>query len=212
MTTANQKEFGETWVYESIISALPGIDIPNTLAIGIQLVFFETAVLAFAVWDNNGAIAIVGSAAVLLATLGSVEMLRISRLVRSRAVPTSYKRLLFGSKVETVLGVLVYVALITHLFVFEPQQSVRPLLHSLLGANPPIVVMMCFCSLGGISHTALGRTGGQACLDFGEQVGTEFQMRVRMNLILIQKRLAFFAVQTLKQHFLVCSNYRSLPF
>lgn len=212
MTTANQKEFGETWVYESIISALPGIDIPNTLAIGIQLVFFETAVLAFAVWDNNGAIAIVGSAAVLLATLGSVEMLRISRLVRSRAVPTSYKRLLFGSKVETVLGVLVYVALITHLFVFEPQQSVRPLLHSLLGANPPIVVMMCFCSLGGISHIALGRTGGQACLDFGEQVGTEFQMRVRMNLILIQKRLAFFAVQTLKQHFLVCSNYRSLPF
>lgn len=148
MTTANQKEFGETWVYESIISALPGIDIPNTLAIGIQLVFFETAVLAFAVWDNNGAIAIVGSAAVLLATLGSVEMLRISRLVRSRAVPKSYKRLLFGSKVETVLGVLVYVALITHLFVFEPQQSVRPLLHSLLGANPPIVVMYVLLLVG----------------------------------------------------------------
>ncbi|ERG97085.1 hypothetical protein [Haloquadratum walsbyi] len=148
MTTANSMDFGETWVYESIISALPGIEIPNTLAIGIQLVFFETAVLVFAALDDNATIAIVGSAAVLLATLGSVEMLRISRLVRSRSVPTIYKRLLFGSKVETVLGVLVYVALVTHLFVFEPRQSAQSILHSLLGPNPPVVVMYVLLLVG----------------------------------------------------------------
>ncbi len=135
MTTAGGTEFGETWVYESIVGALPGVEVSNAFALGVQLVLFEAAVLVFAALDGNTAVAVVGSAAVLLATLGSVEMLRIGRLVRSRAVPTSYKRLLFGSKVETVLGVLVYVALVTHLFVFEPRQTARPLLYSLFGPD-----------------------------------------------------------------------------
>ena len=41
-------EYGETWVYESIIGALPGIDISERLALVIQFTLFEVGVLVLA--------------------------------------------------------------------------------------------------------------------------------------------------------------------
>jgi hypothetical protein len=134
-------EYGETWVYESIVGALPGIDLTDRQAIALQLGLFEVGVLLFAwaydLWDA----ALAGSVAVFVAAVGSVVMLRMGRTTRRADVPNAYQRLLFGSSIEVVLGVLAFVALVTHLFVFDPRQAGTPLLVELFGPEPPIVVV-----------------------------------------------------------------------
>ena len=135
-----EPEYGETWTYESIVGALPGIDVSTRAAVLIQFLVFEVAVLVLAAIYDLWVAAAAGTVAVVVATAGSVEMLRISRFVRGEAVPESYRRLLFGSSVEVVLSVLAYVALITHLFVFDPRSG-TPLLTTLFGPEPPILVV-----------------------------------------------------------------------
>lgn len=135
--TRDQIEFGETWVYESIVAALPGIDLSRPVAITIQLGVFEAGVVLSAWYYDLWSAVVAGTAAVLVAAIGSIEMLRISTLVRNQAMPETYRRLLFGSSVEVVLGVLAFVAIVTHLFVFDDHQ----LIVQLLGPQPPIVVV-----------------------------------------------------------------------
>jgi len=134
-------DYGETWTYESIIGALPGIDVSPRVAVLIQFVVFEAAVLAFAaIYDLWSAVP-AATAAVIVATAGSIEMVRIGRVARRASVPDTYRRLLFGSSIEVVLAVLAYVALITHLFVFAPRYAATPPLERLLGPDPPVVVV-----------------------------------------------------------------------
>lgn len=135
--TEKQIEFGEAWVYESIVAALPGIDLSRPVAITIQLGFFEVGILLAAWYYDLWSAVIPGTAAVLVAAIGSVEMLRISTLVRGQAMPETYRRLLFGSSVEVVLSVLAFVAIVTHLFVFDDQR----LITRLTGPQPPIAVV-----------------------------------------------------------------------
>jgi len=129
-------EYGETWTYESIIGALPGVDISERAALVVQFAVFEAGVLALAgvygLWDG----ALAGTVAVVVATAGSVEMLRISKLVRRADPPDSYRRLVFGSSVEVVLGIVAFIALVTYLFVVDPRSG-TPLVEDLLGAEPP---------------------------------------------------------------------------
>ncbi|WP_276258568.1 DUF7530 family protein [Haloglomus litoreum] len=139
--TSRKPEFGETWVYESIISALPGLDLSQPVAIAIQLAVFEVGILALAAYYGLWNAAIAGTAAVFVAAVGSAEMLRISTLTRAVPVPESYRRLLFGSSVEVVLAVLAYIALITHLFVFDPASGGTPLVERLFGPEPPVLVV-----------------------------------------------------------------------
>ncbi|KAB1197625.1 MULTISPECIES: hypothetical protein [Haloferax] len=134
-------EYGETWVYESIVGALPGVDIGERGAIALQIAVFETAVLVLAWVYDLWAAAIAGTAAIVVAAIGSVVMLRMGERTRAAAVPAPYRRLLFGSSIEVVLGILAFVALVTHLFVFDPQQTTTPLLTVLFGADPPVVVV-----------------------------------------------------------------------
>jgi hypothetical protein len=123
-------EYGETWVYESIIGALPGVDISERAALAVQFAVFEAGVLSLAavygLWDG----ALAGTVAVLVATAGSFEMLRISKLVRRADPPDSYRRLVFGSSIEVVLGVFAFAALIVYLFVVESVASSGSLLVS----------------------------------------------------------------------------------
>ncbi|WP_136717454.1 DUF7530 family protein [Halorientalis salina] len=136
-----EPEYGDTWAYESIIGALPGLSLSTRLAVAIQFVLFEGAVLVLAaVYDVWMAVP-AATAAVVVATAGSVEMVRIGRLVRGEAVPEPYRRLLFGSSIEMVLSVLAYVALVTHLFVFAPRYAEASLLEGLLGSEPPVLVV-----------------------------------------------------------------------
>lgn len=129
-------EYGEAWTYESIIGALPGVDISERAAFAIQFGLFEVGLLVFAsvydLWDG----ALAGTVAVVLATVGSFEMLRISKYVRRADLPEPYERLVFGSSIEVVLGVLAFCALLTYLFVVDPRDGAT-LLTELLGADPP---------------------------------------------------------------------------
>jgi hypothetical protein len=133
-------EYGETWAYESIIGALPGVDLTPGTAIAIQLVVFEVAVLVLAWYYDLWNAAIAGTAAVVVAAVGSIEMLRISRIARAPETPEPYRRLLFSSSIEVVLAVLAFVALITHLFVFDPRTG-EPLIEVLFGTEAPILVV-----------------------------------------------------------------------
>jgi len=134
-------DYGETWVYESIVGALPGIRLPTWAALAIQLVVFEVAVIALSWYYNTWNAAIAATAVIFVATIGSVEMLRISTLVRRIDVPPTYRALLFSSNMEVVLSVLAYIAFLTHLFVFDPQTASSPLLTTLFGEEPPVLVV-----------------------------------------------------------------------
>ena len=134
-------EYGETWVYESIVGALPGVNIGEAGAIALQIAVFEIAVLVFAWVYGLWTAAVAGTAAIVVAAAGSVVMLRMGEWTRAARVPAPYRRLLFGSSIEVVLGVLAFVALVTHLFAFDPQQPGTPLMTTLFGPEPPVVVV-----------------------------------------------------------------------
>jgi hypothetical protein len=129
-------QYGETWVYESIVGALPGVDLTETQAVALQLALFEAAVLLLGWYYGLPGAALAGTAAVAVAAVGSVAMLRFSRATRAVDLPAPYRRLLFGSKVEVVLSVLAFIALVTHVFVFDPS-----LFGDLFGPDPPVVVV-----------------------------------------------------------------------
>lgn len=135
--TRDEIEFGETWVYESIVAALPGIDVPTPLALVIQIGFFEVSIVLAAWYYDLWSAVTVGTAAVFVAAVGSIEMLRISTLVRGQSIPETYRRLLFGSSIEVVLGVLSFIAVITYLFVFDDER----LIEQFMGPEPPIIVV-----------------------------------------------------------------------
>jgi hypothetical protein len=130
--------YGETWVYESIVGAVPGVDISDRLAVLIQFAIFEVGVLALAVvYDLPNAI-LPGTAAVLVAAAGSAFMLDIGSRARGPGVPPRYRQLLFASSIEVVLGVVAYVTLLTYLFVWDPRDGVT-LFAGLLGERPPVL-------------------------------------------------------------------------
>jgi hypothetical protein len=135
---AADPEFGDTWVFESIVGALPGIRLPPRLAVTLQFVGFELAVLVLAAVYDLWEAAVAGTVAVAVAAAGSAAMLDLGDRVRDLDAPASYSRLLFGSNIEVVLGILAYVALLTYLFVFDPRDGTT-LFTALLGDDPPLL-------------------------------------------------------------------------
>lgn len=130
-------EYGETWTYESIVGAVPGIDIPPRTAIVIQIAVFEGAVLLLAWYYGLWSAAVAGTVAVAVAALGSAEMLRIGAAVRRTDPPAAYRRLLFGTSIEVVLSVLAFVALVTYLVRLSPGSS----LATVFGPEAPLPVV-----------------------------------------------------------------------
>ncbi|WP_435062045.1 DUF7530 family protein [Halobaculum sp. EA56] len=150
--------FGEAWVYESIVGALPGASLSGAAAIGLQLVVFEAGVLLFAHLYGLWSAVPAGTVAVGVAAVGSYLMLKLGESNRTLDVSPTYYRLLFGSSIEVVLAVLAFVAVVTHLFVTdpatvgEPSAAARllpfpvpvaeePLVSDLFGAEPPTPVV-----------------------------------------------------------------------
>jgi hypothetical protein len=138
---APKEQFGETWVYESIVGALPGIEISERAAVTIQLLGFEAALLLLAWYYDLWSAVPAGTAAVAVAAVGSALMLRLGDSIRRLPTPDGYQRLLFGSSVEVVLGVLAFIAVVTHLFVVDPARSTDPLIESLFGEQPPVLAV-----------------------------------------------------------------------
>jgi hypothetical protein len=133
--------YGETWVYESLVGALPGVTLAPWQAIALQVGLFEAALLVVAAVYGLPNAVVPGTVAVAVAGVGSLLMLSFGRRTRAATVPSDYRRLLFGSSVEVVLAVLAFVALVTHLFVFDPRTASPTLLETLFGPNPPVVVV-----------------------------------------------------------------------
>jgi len=130
--------YGEAWVYESIVGAIPGVDVSDRTAVVVQFAGFEAVLLALAfAYDLTGTI-LPGTAAVAVAAAGSAFMLDIGRRARHPGVPVRYRRLLFASSIEVVLGVVAYVTLLTYLFVYDPRDGAT-LFAALLGERPPAV-------------------------------------------------------------------------
>jgi len=139
---AADPQYGDTWVYESIVGALPGVDVSPRLAIGIQVGAFEAGGIVLWWYYDLPAIGLLaGTVAILVAAVGSVLMWRLGERVRSLPTPPSYRLLLFGSGVEVVLGVLAFSALLTYLFVVDPRRAGETLLTTVLGEDPPTVAV-----------------------------------------------------------------------
>lgn len=136
-------EYGETWVYESLLGTVPGLNVSGRTAIGVQFLGFEAAILVVAAVYDLWAAVVPGTVAVVVATLGSWLMLRFSRAVRDLPTPDGYRKLLFGSSIDVVLGVLAFVTLVTYLFVIDPRASGTgpSLLTELFGAEPPALAV-----------------------------------------------------------------------
>lgn len=136
-----EPDYGETWVYESIVGALPGIDVSDRAAIAIQLLGFEAAILVLAAVYDLWPAVLPGTAAVVVAATGSWLMLTFSRRVRALPGPTAYRRLLFGSSIEVVLAVMAFIALVTYLFVLDPRGGEPSLVAALFGPEPPVLAV-----------------------------------------------------------------------
>ncbi|GAB7009817.1 DUF7530 family protein [Halorubrum trueperi] len=130
------RNYGETWVYESLVGGIPGIRISRALAVAIQFALFEIGVVAlgwyYGLWDA----VLAGTVAVAVAAAGSVEMHRLGAINRNLSTPPEHKRLLFGSSVEIVLSVLAFIALVTYLISWD-----GALLDRLFGPSPPLSVV-----------------------------------------------------------------------
>lgn len=137
----SQSDYGETWVYESIVGALPGVDLSEPQAVTLQLLLFEGSILLLAWAYDLWTAAVAGTVAVGVAAAGSIAMLWIGATTRRLPLPASYRQVLFGSSIEVVLGLLAFIALVTHLFVFDPARAASPLLTELFGPDPPVVAV-----------------------------------------------------------------------
>lgn len=131
----------DRWVYESILGAIPGVNFTRAQAMGIQLGLFGLGVVVLAVITDRWESAPVGLAAVAVISAGSVLMLTVGRRIRELDVPELYTHTLFGSQIEIVLGLLSYIGLVTYLFVADPRQAGEPLLTTLLGPEPSVLVV-----------------------------------------------------------------------
>jgi len=133
------RDYGETWVYESLVGAIPGLSLPVRDALALQFVLFEVGIVlvagVYGLWSAVPA----GTAAVLVATAGSAVMLALARGIRALPAPEAYRRLLFGTRIELVLGLLAYVALVTYLFVVDPRRPGPSFVRTLFGPRPPAV-------------------------------------------------------------------------
>ncbi|WP_158058187.1 DUF7530 family protein [Halorussus halophilus] len=138
---ATDPEYGETWVYESIVGAIPGVDLSDRSAVTVQFVLFEGLVLAFAALYDLWAAVPAGTAAVVVAAAGSYVMLALGAQIRQVEVPDTYRRLLFSSSIEVVLGVLGFVAFLTYVFAVDPHGGSPPLFRALFREVPPIPVI-----------------------------------------------------------------------
>ncbi|MFB6146065.1 MAG: hypothetical protein ABEJ08_00070 [Halobacteriaceae archaeon] len=128
----------EAWVYESLVGAVPGLDVTGRTAAAVQFAVFEAGVLVVGGLYGLERAVVAGTVAVAVAATGSAFMLDLGRRLRSLDASGSYVRLVFGTRIEVVLGLLAYVALLTYLFVLDPRWG-TPLFETLLGPEPPLV-------------------------------------------------------------------------
>lgn len=136
------------WVYESIVRSVPIVNVSRTVALLVQLIGFEGAILALSWYYELPRAAEVGTAGVLVSLAGSVFMLRLSREIRAVDTPGRYRELLFGSGIELVLGLLSFIVLVVYVFLYDPFQPGESVIRSLLGERPPLLFAYLLLVIG----------------------------------------------------------------
>ena len=131
----------QAWVYESIVSAVPGVGLGTWSALALQFGGFEAAVvLGWLVYGLPTRALLAGTVVVAVASAGSAAMVAIAAGVRSGAAPARYRRVVLGARIELVLGLVAFVALVTYLLAVDPRAP-PVLLADLVGPRPPAPVV-----------------------------------------------------------------------
>lgn len=128
------------WVYESIVRSVPGLNTSRSVALGVQLLGFEVAILLLSFYHDRPWAAVAGSVGVLVSVAGSLFMLRLSNAVRRETAPEAYLEVLFGSRFEIVSGLIAFVVMIVYVFIYDPGQPGPTLVGTLLGDRPSLLL------------------------------------------------------------------------
>lgn len=128
------------WVYESIVSSVPGLSVGTWRSLAVQFLGFEIAILGVGVLYGLPAFTLLaGTVTVAVASVGSAAMVAVAEAARAMD-DRAYSQLLLGSRIELVLGLVAFVGLVTYLFVLDPPAS-PALLDRLFGPTPPAVAV-----------------------------------------------------------------------
>lgn len=123
------------WAYVSLISTLPGLSLPPRRALALQFVAFEGAAVALSAWYGLWEALPFATVAVAVATSGSGLMVTLSDRLRSLDPPEPYRRTLFDSGVDVVMGLVAFIALLTYLLVARPSAGTGAVL-GFFGGDP----------------------------------------------------------------------------
>lgn len=193
---------GRSWAYESIIHAIPGYELSRPLALAVQFVLFEGAIIGLGLYYDLWEGIVFGTAGVIVAVVGSLGMLRISTRARQANPPDAYLRLLFGSRIDLVLGVIAYALVITYLVAIDTGDGA--LLTRLLGEDlPPAVLFVLLVVLWDVCYR-IGTAWWATVVAFWRSVALELPPETRAALIRVDaETIALSAVQLLLVPFVI---------
>jgi hypothetical protein len=124
------------WAYLSIVSAVPGVEFDVRVAIAVQFLAFEGTAIVLAATDDLWHALPFATVAIGVATAGSYLMVSLSDHLLATDPPERYRRLLFHSSIDVVMGVVAFVALVTYLLV-SASAGAPSLLQRLVGTPLP---------------------------------------------------------------------------
>lgn len=124
------------WAYLSLVEVLPGRPPATSLALAGQFLVFEAAALGLAAGYDIWAAVPVATVAITISTLGSGLMMRLNDRIRALSPPSRYRRLLFDSSVDVVMGLVAFLFLVTYLLV-DARGPGPDALDTLLGSPLP---------------------------------------------------------------------------
>jgi len=128
------------WAYVSLLSALPGISVSPRVALAIQFLVFEAAAIALGAWYGQWAVVPLATAGVVVSTLGSALMVSLNGRIQRLSPPQVYRRTLFHSSIDVVMGVVAFVAFLTYVLVAARASDASPFV-TLLGEElPPLAI------------------------------------------------------------------------
>lgn len=146
--TTDRSPGNQEWVYESLVKSVPGINTSRRVALGVQFLAFEIAVVLLGWYHSLPEAALAGTVGVVVSVAGSLFMLRLSEGFRTGTEPRAYLETLLGSRIEIVLGIVSFVLLIVYAFVYDPQAGGSQLVTDLLGDRPPLVFSFVLLLIG----------------------------------------------------------------
>lgn len=129
-----------SWAYVSLVTVLPGLSLDPLLALGVQFVVFEAGAIGLAAWYGLWQALPIATAAIALSTLGSAMMVSLSDRINALEPPEPYRRILFDSSVDVVMGVVAFIALATYLLV-DARGPGMELFERVLGVSLPALAV-----------------------------------------------------------------------